>query len=656
MRSSLVFAALAAASTIFACNIARRQNGAAVESVQSIHHSGKVLLWWSPDGTKFFTKACDEVVADKAIDTLEAMNAACKGEVPAKETTRAVLQPMLVQIANEDSGFAEILKDKGKLEVLAKIKTDVENDTYNAADIQTALEALQAQMTDLTASLAKVQADVTKMKATAEAAAQAAGHPATEDEVDLIFGPAYRDALKAQTTLRGTQGTTKAAVDGKLKAYADVQKAIAEANGRLDLLAKATLDRIADRSKVFTVSLLQKENFEFALLETAAMRLGLLTSHAPETVTCKQVCEDASPFADQARCYSCRCKEALGGLPGPDVISCSNAKQMQVYKLKPIEGGFDLEEQKQTVDTCWNPSLLYGDCQYGSKLGQTTVGNTHFKWICRHRSNGDMNDKDATYDDVGVIALNMDTGASCWWDDYGGKISDKYFPKLDLTSATQKEIDGFKSVFYNTTGEGCTGCHDNDPFMFTPYLRSTEWKTEGYTDAKYSTVQYDGSLRKVGHAFLASDEASECTSCHRIASSSTCASWAKQSMGIQKRSGFEQPVYDAVDTVGADGKRQPGVNWQLAYWMPPTKGFPKGTWEKWHEKNAGSKDMVIKCCANPKAAGCKWVDSDGKPSEPDGTLQELPSGPVAPPAPIQTTTPVVPAVPAVPVAPVVPAN
>ncbi len=319
-----------------------------------------------------------------------------------------------------------------------------------------------------------------------------------------------------------------------------------------------------------------------------------------------------SPFEDDARCYSCRCKEKFDGfLPGPDEINCKNAKLARIYKVKDGgAAGFDLEELPAGGETCANPASLGGSCEAGSRLGQLTKGDVHYKWICRHRS--DLTSADATYGDFGIIAINMKSGASCWWDDYGGKITDTRIPKIDLTNATPAEVEDFKSVFYNTTGEGCTGCHDNDPFNFSPFLRSVEWESLPYVDSKYATVQYDGSLTQVDTKYLVSPEVSESTSCHRMGNGANCSSWAPNSVGISKGSSHEEAIRNAVDK-DEGGVRKVGVNWQLAYWMPPVKTFHKGTFEKWHAKNGQAKDILVKCCNDPAAPECKGADANGSP-------------------------------------------
>ncbi len=628
---SLVVVACAlvgAFAAAFACNVVRKPGGSQLESVQSIHHGGTVLLWWSPDADKFFVKSCANAVpADLKIETIEQMNAACPGDTPAKETTRAALTSMLVEIASEDVGFDSILRDATKRAQIAQITSEISDGQWEEDDVKTALESLEGQMKDLVLNLEKTKKDIAKMDNIAAAAAASNGQPAaTETDFETIFGPAYKDAKAALKALEEGQTKTKADVEKQLAAYDVLKKKIEASQSTLKTVATTILDKIAKKDQLFTVSLLQTENFDFALLQSAAIRLNLMTSHFPNFVTCPQACTVGAPYYDEARCYSCRCKEAFGGsLPGPDEINCKNAKQIVNYKVKLGDAaGPDFEALTADAESCLNPALLGGACEYGSRLGQLTKGDVHYKWICRHRS--DPTAPEATYGDFGIIGTNMATGASCWWDDLGGEITDTKIPKIDLTNATAQEVDYFKQVFYNTTGEGCTGCHDNDPFMYSPFLRSVEWETLPYVDAKYSTVQYDGSLRPVEHSFLVSDAAAECTSCHRLASASTCASWAKQSFGVSKGWGHEPTVENALDQVGEGGVRKAGENWQVAYWMPPTKGFYKGTFEKWHQKNGPAKDHILKCCADPAAAECKWVDGNGNPVA-TTTMDTLPPPP-----------------------------
>lgn len=625
-KTGIVLTLAVAGATLLACNVRRGSQGN-LESVETIHHNGKSMLWWSGDGENFIVKQCDERVTDQKIESFDQFAVACKGTAEVVRATRAKLAGMMIEIMNEDAGFDAMLKDVAKKQLIEGVRNDLYNNQWTADDSKTALDALEAQLKDLIENLEKARKNLAEQRATSN---QAAGREQTDAELEAALGEAYAAAVKALKEMEEKEIKTKAGATAALKAYTDALAVVKADRAKFDPIAKEVLDRVADKDKVASYKYDEPNNFEISLLQAAALRLGMLIATTPQAMTCDDVCRNASPFADTSRCYSCRCKEAMGGsLPTTDEINCKIAPEVKIYKLKngTAAGTFDLDAQATTPDSCFNPSLLYGDCQVGTKLGQLTKGQAHYKWICRHRS--DPTSANATYGDVGVIAVNMTTGASCWWDDLGGEITDANFPKLDLTDATVPEIEHNKRIFYNTTGEGCTGCHDNDPFMFSPYFRSIDWNTEDYTNVKYQTTQLDGTLLPVTHRYLVSDEVANCTSCHRIASGSTCNSWAPQSMGQRKGGGIDDIVGEALDQKLEDGTYKEGKNWFLGYWMPPAKPWPKGTWQKWHDKNKEAKDMINKCCADFNANGCKWANYAGDPIT--STEGGAGGGPTAPP-------------------------
>ncbi len=316
-------------------------------------------------------------------------------------------------------------------------------------------------------------------------------------------------------------------------------------------------------------------------------------------IDCTSFCEDTSTDEAKAICYSCRCKDAMDGwLPSVEEYQCSNGEEIVIYTAG--EDG-ELSAVDGRVTTCANPSLLYGTCVPGGRLGQLTHGDVTAKWICRR--NYYTTDESAPYDDVGIILYNERTGASCWYDDSDGTgIADDNMPDMDLTKGDEANLSAFTGYYYFTTGDGCTGCHDNDPFNYTPFLQSVNWVPGAYTHGAFTRVELDGTTSSTGATHLVSQEAAACTGCHRIASASTCSSWAPDSYGAAKGAGHEDRVVEASTDAQSD-------LWWLATWMPYVySGEQEKNRDDWEATFGLARDTIETCCASPgsNTDGCEW--------------------------------------------------
>lgn len=355
----------------------------------------------------------------------------------------------------------------------------------------------------------------------------------------------------------------------------------------------------------------------------ASLLIALLlfpSAAARAALDCAPFCGDLTTPVGKSRCYACRCKDALDGwLPSREEIQCASGKPIPIYrskKDKPLE----LEEVLGEVASCHNPARFGGACSPGSRLGQLRHGDVMVKWICRHNTfTPKFADPLVAYDAVAVIAANVRTGATCFWNDDSGTIAGNDFPPLDLTHASAAETALHAQHFAVSEGAGCIYCHDNDPFLYTPFLAGAGWQSGEYTDGPYGRVLMRGDPAPIGYRMLTAKGAESCLSCHRIATGRSCMSWVKDAMGVEKDYGHEPAVLAAVDRLVVEGGvtvRKPGVNWSLAYWMPPRAFGARfdphraATWEGWHERYGRAKDIVLKCCAEAAAGGaspeCTW--------------------------------------------------
>ncbi|MFO0633720.1 MAG: hypothetical protein U0168_12790 [Nannocystaceae bacterium] len=323
-------------------------------------------------------------------------------------------------------------------------------------------------------------------------------------------------------------------------------------------------------------------------------------------IDCSESCVDTVSDAGVMLCYSCRCKAAFDNwLPTRDEVQCSTATDIVTYHADVSGPQAVLEPAPDDAIACTNPSLLTGSCRQGSKLGQLQHGDVMLRWICRDP----YLDVDGTviYEDMGLIGQNTRTGVACFWDDIDDVTHDDDMPPLDLMEASEAERQRFLEVFYFVDGSGtCRTCHDHDPFIFTPYLQSTQWISVAADKGPYSFARLDGNAKSTGNSHLVSRQAAACTACHRIGSEGTCSSFAPNSLGLGKDATHEQSVHDAA---------MPGSpDWRLAYWMPGP-GLAVPDFDAWDMLFGPARDHVLQCCAAPgdNVGDCLWEPVPAQP-------------------------------------------
>ena len=297
---------------------------------------------------------------------------------------------------------------------------------------------------------------------------------------------------------------------------------------------------------------------------------------------CERACA-ATNEREGAICHACRCKEALGGLPPPETITCARGAEIPIYRL---EDGRVVETKENGV-TCKNPALIElmpaeQACTPGSRLGQVVTETAIFRFICRRAADG------AAYDDLGVIGHNPKTGATCFWTAIDEKRTDGVIPALDVTDGDETKLDALgRSLQLAYEGDRCVTCHDGDPFLYTPHLEGAwRWDTDVYRFGPYKQVRIAGPPTPIPHRHLVSHEASACTTCHRIADGRTCDTYVPSSAGAIDESLPYQPELRRSRA--------------LARWMP----HPPATWGPAQDAAVAH---IQTCCASPDAPSCRWA-------------------------------------------------
>ena len=327
---------------------------------------------------------------------------------------------------------------------------------------------------------------------------------------------------------------------------------------------------------------------------------------------CKSACADESDESKWAVCYSCRCKAAMDGwLPSPEEVSCNAGREIPIYQALDEPDGMALQKVNTPVDECFNPPRLInaqkisGGCIPGSKLGQLKHNNIRAKWICRRESLSDkLFDSNEKYDDHGMILHNETTGATCFYDDIDHSTNGNNNPDIDLTSGDERKVTDFLNTYYKQEGNNCIGCHDNDPFMYSPYLKGAGWETsEAYTLGKYFAVHASGE-EKSHVVSLTAEKAAPCLTCHRIGQRNTCKIFAEDSAGLRPPPGLHKWL--KAPPPWGSAKDPSGHKWPFPAWMPVVDDEQQSTKGEWASNYGEAINTIITCCNNPTAPGCTW--------------------------------------------------
>lgn len=344
--------------------------------------------------------------------------------------------------------------------------------------------------------------------------------------------------------------------------------------------------------------------------------------------------------------YVKECKAELGIKRKLPLLSCLDGNQIPIYVDKQ-EIQQDNWEQLSKAKKCDNPHWLGGDmgCWTYSHLQVLQLddknvmvlncrqkGNQLNKnWFRKTKTNLGMNQQQRkgryenaigaektelyylynTFNDIGIILRNTNTGKSCYLTQYGDAVAG-FLPPLDEPLPSKKTfLKGFNSeqarppkgfpqdLWYRdanqafkspgfTANAGCIDCHNAHGFKYSPYINSTHGIPSIYMMSELPMLPvgtpFKNRFRKAEYLQITTDpvdgEKQLCTQCHKMTTSGTCG------YSIDFVTGHPNTTLHAWLTTGSKGS-----------WMPPRKADLALV-----KKHVAA----IKCCCdNPDAKGCK---------------------------------------------------
>ncbi len=280
------------------------------------------------------------------------------------------------------------------------------------------------------------------------------------------------------------------------------------------------------------------------------------------------------------------------------------------------------------VSQCDEPQYIYDLCEPNAVDGETngprvtSAANdegTHWVLLCRK-----AREEEGAYNDIAMIGHNPYTGKTCFFQNaLYSRTDGVHVPHpADRNASTDspQTSTSLWSGIHGGVGSGiqCANCHDADPFIHTPWIDQAkrddgqpvvpkmgenEDFVLGFNDAPYSIVNLEGQGWSM-HQQLVSEEASACTSCHRIGDGRWMDDWIDR--------------LDGTDRAWTDNVSESHRGFDDVFWMPPElEGLSEPTWA---ESEYGRAIAFIKKCAD-EPESCKWAPL---PSEETATDDGLP--------------------------------
>lgn len=294
-----------------------------------------------------------------------------------------------------------------------------------------------------------------------------------------------------------------------------------------------------------------------------------------------------SAAGDAALDYAAQCRAEVGALPDFD---CAGGVPVPVT----VDG---IVVEDRAPAECDRPALLNngagsdGQCVPHSRILNLSTQGMQVSVMCRQKRLRLAESSD--YDEIDVIAHNPATGATCWFQakaaEAGGTVSGRGVP-----SPTERAESGFWRPPADVVADGCGDCHDNDPFMFSPFVGQVWHAVPSDPAGPYRHV-----APELGFAAWPTEvmnlRDNTCLGCHRIGLGKAGADGSKPGSCGQ----LAEWMTGLAVPPGANARAQ---SWPLSHAMPPPVGMDAQEWDQVYGLSLAE---VRSCCEDPGQAMCR---------------------------------------------------
>jgi hypothetical protein len=288
--------------------------------------------------------------------------------------------------------------------------------------------------------------------------------------------------------------------------------------------------------------------------------------------------------------YGQMCVDMIGKIPAFD---CTKGAVVPIT----VNGQTPSEYTKGM--SCDRPSLLeygketFGQCTPYSRIQDLSYndekkGAVQITAFCRREFLRPP--ESPFYDEVDIVLHSVKTGATCWFHSAYKEGTSTGFDASRVPPPNEKtpppgkvSADKFWWTPERTAGMNCGGCHDADPFMFSPWIGQQWDKVPTDPLGKYHHLGVD--FRK-WHSASISTRDNTCVGCHRIGNQESCKTFIKWAAGM--------------GTPPAGGSKDANT-YALSHWMPVNNNQSREYWNNVHQNSVNE---LLTCCADPKNPIC----------------------------------------------------
>lgn len=208
----------------------------------------------------------------------------------------------------------------------------------------------------------------------------------------------------------------------------------------------------------------------------------------------------AEARADALQDYAQQCDAAIGATI-PD-FDCDAGTEVPMTNPHPTPN--------YPVGSCDRPNRLNRECDPGSRFQVfSRTANVFSVGHCRKRGMAA-----GEYADIAVIQYNRINGATCFYQALGTLPAKVKAPSKGQAAWPWILPSGTANI-------GCGGCHDNGPFIRSPYINEVTGANmlPGSDDFSFNSTQpyaFVGSDFAAWKAFKVEVVGNECLGCHRL--------------------------------------------------------------------------------------------------------------------------------------------
>jgi hypothetical protein len=315
---------------------------------------------------------------------------------------------------------------------------------------------------------------------------------------------------------------------------------------------------------------------------------------------------------NSAQKYGERCIAEMGEIPffekvGELDYTTYSCLDSTVIPMTVTDSAGNVTRPEGTVSKCDKPQYIYSLCEQGPRVA-TRTNDQGSRWVllCRKSVGGLASDQ---YNDIAMIGHNPYTGKTCFFQNalYQKKDGGHVPHPADKVKSTNL----WSGVHIGTNvGIGCASCHDNDPYIHTPWIdgaldsagRPVVPKMGvdddfpiGANDTPYAIINLRGNGGLMPKQ-VTSVEANACLECHRIGDNRWMNDYITR--------------LDGTDTAWRAITTDAYLTFENIHWMPlDLAGLNDATWAD--SKYGKSLEFIKQCGINP--AGCTFADIPGTP-------------------------------------------